>query len=496
MLRCVRSAAYMSLSAGVALAFVAKPLAGQNSQRPRVNLEPCRITGVGREVSCSHLTVSENPANHSGRQIMLNIVVLPARTPASEPAMPLFYLAGGPGGAATQAAPAFDLLYPHMADNFDIVLVDQRGSGGSNPLKCDFADFTELANAVISVNVAPQKLSECRDRLDADLRFYTTPIAMDDLDRVRAALGYDVINILASSYGTRAALVYLRRHEAHVRSLVLHGVAPMKLKLPGQVATDAQAALDTVFASCTAQESCARAYPNLDRQLQEVLARLAALPAVVSVTDPVSQEPIDFQITRDIFAGGLRMLLYATPFASRIPLSIASAFKGEFEPFMSSTTLLVNAMGQTLHFGLYLSVVCTEDVPFLDVPDSFAEARKTFHGEALLSGHIAACKDWPRGELPPSYSEPVRSDVPTLLISGDADPVTGPRWGEEAASHLSNSLHIIVPNAGHADAIGPCEDQLISAFVRAGSLEGLDPSCVSQRPPRQFALPTGNTSGE
>jgi pimeloyl-ACP methyl ester carboxylesterase len=493
MLRCVRSAVYMSLAA---LAFVAKPLPGQDPQSPRLNLEPCRVTGIGRELRCSHLSVSEDPASDSGRQITLNIVVLPARTPASEHAMPLFYLAGGPGGAATQAAPAFDLLYPQMADNFDIVLVDQRGTGGSNPLDCDFGDFTELANAVISVKVAAQKLSDCRDRLDADLRLYTTPIAMDDLDRVRAALGYDEINILGSSYGTRAALVYLRRYEARVRSLVLHGVAPMGLELPGQVATDAQAALDVVFASCTAQESCARAYPDLDSQLREVLARLAASPAVVNVTDPASQEPIDFQITQDIFAGGLRMLLYATPFASRIPLIVASASKGEFEPFMSSTMLLVNAMGQTLHFGLYLSVVCTEDVPFLDAADAFTEARETFHGAALLSGHMAACKDWPRGELPPSYSEPVTSDVPTLLISGDADPVTGPRWGDEAASHLSNSLHIIVPNAGHADAIGSCEDQLISEFVRAGSLDGLDLSCVSQRRPRQFALPPTDTSGE
>jgi len=403
--------------------------------------------------------------------------------------MPLFYLAGGPGGAASQAAPAFDLLYPHMADNFDIVLVDQRGTGGSNPLSCDFADFGELANAVISVNIAPERLSECRNRLDADLRFYTTPIAMDDLDRVGAALGYDEINILGSSYGTRAALVYLRRHGNHVRALVLHGVAPMRLKLPGQVATDAQAALDAVFASCAAVESCARAYPDLDSQLREVLARLGASPAVVSVTDPASGESLDFEITRDIFAGGLRMLLYATPFASRIPLIIASAFDGQFDPFMASTTLLVNAMGRSLYFGLYLSVVCTEDIPFLDVPESLASARQTFHGDALLRGHIAACENWPRGELPPGYSEPVRSSVPTLLISGDADPVTGPRWGEEAASHLSNSLHLIVPNAGHADAIGPCEDQVISDFVRAGSLEGMDTSCVSQRRPRQFAPP-------
>ena len=182
--RCIRATIFLSLSALAAISFVAEPLAGQDSEKPPLNLEPCRVTGVLREVLCAALTVPEDPANNSSRLISLNIIVLPARDPASSPAMPLFYLAGGPGGAASQSAPVFDQLYSAMADNFDIVLVDQRGTGGSNPLSCNFADFTELANAVISVRIAPEKLSECREQLDADLRFYTTPVAMDDLDRV------------------------------------------------------------------------------------------------------------------------------------------------------------------------------------------------------------------------------------------------------------------------------------------------------------------------
>lgn len=450
-------------------------------------LEACRPPGITADALCGSLRVPEDRNGNGSRSLDLNIVVLPATGPDAD-SVPLVMLAGGPGGAATQMAPTVGLQFPDVRRRFDVILVDQRGTGRSNPLQCPFHDVNEMARGALMVDFDPGALDACRDALDADLTEYTTPVATDDLADVVHALGYSVVNVYGLSYGTRAALVFTRRHPELVRTLTLQGVAPLSLKLPLHVARDAQASLEGVFRDCSADETCSSAYPDLAEKLTETIDYLEGEPAVAEITDPVTGEPGTLEITPDVFTGGIRSLLYASAFIQGIPRLLDAAYHRDFGPFIRAVLPLIQSFGTTIDFGMYLSVVCTEDLPFIDEGEARALGAGTFLGDRTVRHHKAACRNWPRGTLPEGYSEPVRSALPTLLISGTSDPVTPPHWAEDAARYLPNSVQIVVPNAGHADSVGPCEQGIIAAFMAAGSTAHLDLGCVAEGRTRQYGM--------
>ena len=178
-------------------------------------LKPCTGYDTPVDAYCGTLKVYENRATKQGRQIDLNIVVLPALRSDAQPD-PLFFLAGGPGQGAAKLAKVVRTIFQRVQNDRDIVLVDQRGTGKSNPLDCNSDD--DSLQAFMETNEQMlERLKACQAKYDADLTLYTTPIAMDDLDDVRAFLGYDKINVYGGSYGTRAALVYMRQHGDRVR---------------------------------------------------------------------------------------------------------------------------------------------------------------------------------------------------------------------------------------------------------------------------------------
>lgn len=468
----------------------ATPVGPDQNRRPAINdrLETCRPAGLANDVLCGAFSVPEDRDHPQGRSISLHVVVLPALGPEAD-SVPLVMLAGGPGGAATEMAPALGLQFPTIRNRFDIILVDQRGTGGSNPLQCSSSDLNDQARAVLQVDFDSMALAECRERWRADLSQYGTSIAMDDLADVVRALGHERINVYGLSYGTRAALVLARRHPDLVRALVLQGVAPMSLTLPLSVARDAQASLDGVFHDCAEDAECRAAFPNLDHKLREVLSDLARTPQSVPLANPATGQPDTLEITTDTFTGGLRSLLYANAFIQTIPRSVDAAYHGDYEPFARSVLPLVQALGRTVYFGAYLSVVCTEDVPFIDSTAVRTMTRDTFLGDRMVRHHRQACQGWPRGHLPGGFREPVSVSTPTLLISGTSDPVTPPRWGDLAARHLPNSLHIIVPGAGHADSVGPCEQGIVAAFLQTRTPRGLDTDCVANGRERRYVTP-------
>jgi pimeloyl-ACP methyl ester carboxylesterase len=468
---------------------------GPGESAGALNLEDCTPPGVSGTARCGTYGVWENRSKGEGRRIDLKIMVLP---PLEEGARgePLFFLAGGPGGAATQMAAAMELVYPDLRRASEIVLMDRRGTGGSNPLQCAFADLDSRVRAYLEVDVGPEALRECRSSFDADLTWYGSQAAVDDLEEVRRALGYDRINLFGVSYGTREALVYARRHGKHLRTMTLHGVVPLALTLPAHVAADAQAALEDLWSECERDESCRSAHPEPRRRLRAVLDRLAKEPVTVETKHPFTQSTVTLTVTKEIFTAGLRGLLYANAFSRAVPHDVERAYQGDFEPFATRAITFAEAMARTLHLGLYLSVVCTEELPEVNLRDAIAEAAGTFHGDSLVRNHLRACDSWVKGERPEGYRLPVRSAVPTLLISGGADPVTGPRWGEEAARHLSASEHLVVPHAGHADAVGTCEQKIISEFVASGTLSGLDTAgCASSGRERQWIVERPEASG-
>ena len=453
------------------------PLAGQSGDSKKLHLEPCTLPGTEYEVRCGTYTVYENRDAGSGRTIDLNIIVLPARSD-DRLADPVFYLTGGPGLAATKVAGRMRRAW--YGDKRDIVLVDQRGTGKSNGLDCavvsDKNDLQGYLDPAFRVDV----FEPCRKELEkiADLTQYTTPIAMDDLNEVREALGYDKVNVMGGSYGSRATLVYMRRHPETVRTAIVNGVAPIAFRNPLYHASEAQAALELTFRECAEEEACHAAFPNLEQEFDEVIARLEKEPATVAFTDEGTGATVDLVMTRYAFAEALRTSLYYMPGARNVPLLIHKAYNGDYAFFVETGMQSNRAIVDMLQFGMLLSVTCPEDLARIDPDEIFALTDGTFMGDNRVRNQLAACAAWTEGRVPDDYGEPVSVDVPTLVLSGTNDPVTSERWGAEAASHLPNSLHIVVP-AAHGVG-GPCINYVEAQFLEKATVEDLDVSCVDE----------------
>ena len=433
-------------------------------------LSPCHIEGLSEEVLCGSHRVFEDRAARSGRTIDLKVAVVPAlRREAADD--PLFLLAGGPGQGATKYGPLIPQAFREVRKTRDVVLVDLRGTGGSNPLACDLGDPLDILGGG-ELDAGP-----CLRKLKADPRLYTTEPAVDDLDDVRAALGYEKINLWGGSYGTRAALVYARRHPERVRTMVLDGAAPFEIALPLHNAWGAQRALDRLVADCAAEPACRAAYPRLREELDEVFS---GLPVRANLRHPQTGKPLEMTVSRGGFASGLRGMLYTPAHASLVPWVIHSARQGDFAPF--ATLILETAAWstETMSLGLTLSVLCSEDLPRIREGEADRAVRGTFLGDLEIEGWRRMCEPWPRGPMPAVSGPPIRA--PALILSGALDPVTPPRWGEVMKSHFSNALHVVVPGAGHNTSMTGCVPDLIARFIEQ---QKIDASCVRKirRPP-------------
>ncbi len=449
-----------------------------------IELHACRLPGV-REAECGTVEVFEDRAAAAGRRISLRVAVIPAVARFPEPD-PLFVLVGGPGQAATEVAPVMVGALDRIHRERDIVLVDQRGTGSSNPLDCEPEDESAASEMreLFRVDLPMDRLTACRRGYDADLAAYTTPVAMDDLDEVRARLGYEQINLWGGSYGTRAALVYLRRHEAHVRSVILDGVAPVSMKLPLFMARDGQRALDLALDACEADAPCRKQFPRLRSTLEELLRGLEQSPARVELEHPRTGEPTRVEIERDAVTGILRGALYTPETAALVPTVIQRAHAGDFQP-LAALALTGASVSESLSLGMFLSVVCSEDIPQVTDAERESAALGTSFGPGMYDAVAAACADWPRATVPAGYGEPVQSDVPVLVFSGELDPATPPSWGEDVARHLARSKHVIVPGVGHGTWHRGCVPELMADFIDRASVDGIDPACTQHlhRPP-------------
>jgi pimeloyl-ACP methyl ester carboxylesterase len=458
----------------------------QTAPTSRLPLRPCRAPGLNEEVLCGTYEVYEDNDRKSGRRIPLNIVVLPAL--ATKPAPdPLFVLVGGPGQAATEGAAGDAQRFAAIRRERDIVLVDQRGAGRSNRLNCDLGTPDEIVQAVVAGNFSTEKLKQCREQLEkqADLRLYSTPIAMDDLDEVRAWLGSPQINLYGGSYGTVAALTYLQRHPKRVRTVTLRAVYSLN---PVHFAPHTQQSLDHLLSDCGQDEACAKAYPNLRANLQTVLDRLAKTPIQMQMNHPRTKAALTITITRDVFAGGIRRMLYDANTQRFIPLLIQQAHQGNFQLFENVVNQTFNVL-DSVSLGMNFSVGCAEGVNKTSAEEIAREAKGRFLGENAAQGLLAACRQWPQGKLPGDYFLPVRSDVPVLMLSGELDPASPSVLAEQVAKTLPNSRHVVMKGIAHAP-FPPCALTLMAEFVVAGNAKELDVSCAAGLRRPAFALPS------
>lgn len=448
---------------------------------------PCTVQGSNEEVRCANYPVWENRATKSGRKIGLNIVILPAQISSGQQAVePLFILAGGPGQAATETARGY-LNNRLLRAGHDIVLIDQRGTGGSNPLDCDlYGDPADLQKMVTS-SFPADSYERCQVQLSkiADLGHYTTAEGMDDVDEVRQWLGYGKINIWGGSYGTMAAQVYLRRHEPTVRAIVLAGVAPVDELIPLHHAWAGQRAVDAIFAKCKADADCNKAYPDLTGDFKTIFDRVRK-GVDVEVDDRAGRKA-KVHPSVESFAEGVRHFLYYDDGRSFPSTIHRAAVTGDVTPLVQMAVTSQINFGRSLSMGMLMSVSCAEGLPFIDDKTLARETANTFLGDLRVKEQAAACKQWVRGAVPKDVHQLVHSNVPVLLVSGARDSVTPPPFADRVAKQLPNSLHIVFPESSHGN-FGFCGNQVIADFFNRGTVQGLDVSCVSKQAPTRFLI--------
>jgi pimeloyl-ACP methyl ester carboxylesterase len=456
----------------------------------RLQLSECRLessVGPGAATArCGWYQAPEDRATVASKRIRIHVAVLPALRQQALPD-PIFILSGGPGQAASDFYLSSSHAFEQMRRDRDLVVIDQRGTGKSNRLDCKLPD--ELENARIDAELIKSATRECLTNLSGDPRFYTTSIAVLDLDEIRAALGYKSINVYGISYGTRVAQQYLRRFPTRVRSIVLDGTVPVEIALGPEVAPAAQHALDAILKRCASQLECQKTFPNVRSELEQLRARLMRRPVSISVADPTTatEKQVDFSAMH--LAVALRLHSYSDDTASLLPFLIHEAAQGRPQALAAQTLLVSRDLNEQLANGMHNAVVCTEDVPFITTEDlNDPEIERSYLRRTFVETLQAMCSVWPKGVIDPDFHTPLTSDVPALLLSGENDPVTPASYGERAAHGFKHSKHLIVPGQGHGQLNNPCLSRVISHFIEQTSSDSLDTRCVAKQAAAPFML--------
>ena len=437
---------------------------------------PCRMGQSRAAAICGTLTVFEDRAAKSGRTIDIHFVIVQAKEQGARRA--IAFNPGGPGASAIADASDFADAAGAMGTlraTYDLLFVDNRGTGTSAPQTCDLAPagHPELYYR----DLWPETLvRSCHDRLaaQANLSLYSTSEAADDLDDVRAALGYPKLVLFGGSYGTRFYLDYARRHPERVESIVLEGVAPPHFYIiPLPMALGAQTAIENLAQACRRDATCFGHFPHFRERFVAVAQRFDAGPVTLTVQNPVTHRPQAVQLTKVVFAETIRHAMYFPPAAAYIPVTIERAYRGDYKPLGEMVGSMAALFSNIVADGLNLSVTCAEDLPFITEADIARSSAGTFEGDARVRAQQRACKLWNVEPVPSSFVEPVRSDAPILMISGTDDPATPPQYAREALPFLPHARMMLVPGASHGSDFPPCVDATIVAFVKAGSSEKL-----------------------
>jgi pimeloyl-ACP methyl ester carboxylesterase len=452
---------------------------------------PLGISAV--EAQCTRVAVAEDPQRPAGRQLQLFVARIPAlsRQAAAEP---LFILAGGPGLAASTFYSSAAPVFARIRRRHDIIIVDQRGTGRSHPLACQF-DEQQMWDA--GEEQTARVMRECRVTLEKthDLRQYTTSVAVRDLESVRSALGYRRISFYGSSYGTRVAQHYARRYPASTEALILDGIVPPTRILGPSTPIDAERSLQQVFERCRKDAACQKKFGDPAQDYRELREKLARAPVDVTLPDPHSGSPRTLAFSGSALAGALRLATYSAGQAALLPLALHLANrKGQFAPLASQFMLSAAGYDAVLAYGMHNSVVCAEDVPFFDATAASTEVGSTFLGSAQIDALKALCNDWPRGPIDADFHQKLDSPVPALLLSGTADPVTPAAFGDEAALGFHYALHLKMPDQGHGQLAQPCMDGIMAAFLDAAHRSRqpkVDTNCLTKVVADPFFLDMG-----
>ena len=451
-------------------------------------LTPCTVRGLTGDVRCGGVRVPEDRRAPAGRQIDLRVVVARATEPARQND-PLVLLAGGPGQAGTEMGEFATEAFSLVRRTRDIVLVDARGTGSSNGLRCALMRRPEDFGG--STLYPRESVRTCRDSLSrvADLSRYTTEQIADDLDAVRRALGYTQLNLYGTSYGSRLAFAYIRRHPTSVRTAVLKAVAPPTMIAPMNYAQDAERAFGLLERDCKADTACARAFPSPRADLDTVLARAAR--GEVRAPVPNGRGGVDtITVSRDAIAGSLMSVMQSAMQRSMVPRLLRVAAAGDSRPLATAVVQARRAIDVLISAGMHLSVSCSDDGARLDTAAARADDARTFLGGSRVRMLADACREWAVATPVASAGTAVRATTPVLLVSGELDPNTPPRHADEALRALPNGRHVVLAGVAHGwSNVTACGAAFVAQFIERASARDLDVSCGAVSSAPKFAMP-------
>ncbi len=448
-----------------------------------LEFERCQITfeAVALDAECASLKRPENPSQPNARKIDLFVAKLAAKT--VEPAADAFtVIQGGPGGSSIDMAINFRQVLDMVRAKRDVLIVDQRGTGRSNKLACDIdqdpGDF-DLEKTAALAKACAAKLS------DNNLSAYTTSVAVQDLDAVREAAGYEQLSVYGVSYGTRVAQHYLRRFPEQTRALIIDGVADIGLNLAGaEIARRSQDAFDAMVARCNATPSCVGEFGDIKQKFSELRERLSKQTQALSFPHPLSGKPHTYTLTQYDLLGAVRLMPYSTEGISLLPMRIAQAHAGNYIPLAAASVISNESFADAFATGMHNSVVCTEDAPFVK-PNAVDATKHTYFGSMMIDAIQVSCAHWPKGIIDDDFREPFTSDKPVLILSGETDPITPPTNGDRAATMFTNSVHLTVPSHGHGVLGRGCVPFLVRDFLVDLRFEDLNSECIQ----REEAMP-------
>jgi pimeloyl-ACP methyl ester carboxylesterase len=443
----------------------------------------CYVADLSEQLDCGFVTVPEDRSKPNAKQIDIHYVILPAIKNSAH-AEAFLAIAGGPGQSAIDNAAGFNRMFAKVRQNRDILLIDQRGTGRSNILECQGDSF----EGALGINEAdfdvPKETQACLNALDTDVTQYGSLNALEDFEAVRRHLGYQMLHVYGISYGTRMAQLYQRHYPEVLATVTLDGVVPMQQSVLA-IGNAISRAFDLLIKDCHDNSLCGAQFPKLKADLYRVDAQLAQAPSISQVRDPLTGEATQLTMTRAKFMGAIRMALYMPNVRALIPHAISEAAKENYQPIMGLYALTIDSTG--IAMGMHASVVCGEDWQRLTSSQRDA-TMQTYFGKEMVTSFEKICAIWNIPAVAADFSAPISSDIPTLVLSGELDPATPPSWGELAMEKLTNARHFIAPYATHGVAHQSCGNELIDELVETGSVQGLDPECLSKDVSRNFYL--------
>jgi len=443
------------------------------------------------DAQCATLTVPLNYEDPDGQTIELHVARLVSQSNNPKPD-PFTLIAGGPGQSATESFPSVAYAFRHVRAERDVILLDQRGTGLSNKLDCP-QDEEQTPSLEFNADEVEALAATCLQALPSDPRFFTTSVAVKDLEALREILNIEQWNMYGVSYGTRVGLHYMRRYPDSVRSMILDAVVPPEVALGPDVAISAQRALIRLFDRCEQKAECNEAFPDLRNGTLSLLERLKSKPVDIKFEDISTGELKELSFTDKHLAVTLRLMSYSAHGTAILPSMLYDAIENDnFSSLARQTQLQIGSVDQALAGGMHNAIVCTEDQPFIE--DSFDRAvlEDTFLGADLLDGMQSICSVWQAGVIDDDFKTPLQSDIPTLVLSGADDPITPPSFGEQIMQHLSSAVHIVNENQGHMQAALGCTPLLMAEFINTANASELPLDCLERiRPPAFFVDANG-----